>query len=335
MLETRSPDVTFSNLDDTAYTDVSITTCISPTTTTLQHQSKTAANSSSVARSDTSSLNDSLGWVDWTTDLSAVGVGLGPGMEGSLANLPFLESEYSDSSPTMKETKTSPSSEHMMLGDVVVATTAVITDDIRADLDQKFIERVHPILPFIYWKRFLSWADQKNPVPARACLRSAMQTMAAAMSASSTRFCDQLYAETCALLQAFTTRCKEDIAIEYIQAWLLVGHFELLRVDEHHAMLAASRCCRLVLMARLFQIDHDAAPDSGGTTYSFSDVEERKRTFCVAFCLDRLLCSRNEYPLTFQEEMVSDTQSFGAQTHAGTVSSCSNFFLNLHTPPHP
>lgn len=38
--------------------------------------------------------------------------------------------------------------------------------------------------------------------------------------------------------------------------------------------------------------------------HSFSALEERRRTFWVAFCLDRFLCSRNEYPLTLQEEQI-------------------------------
>lgn len=305
------PDATFTSLDDSAYsTDVSITTCISPTITALAYESTTSA------------LDDHLGWVDWTisTDLSAMGVGLGDGtgIGGGMAGLPLLARDSDSSlSSNMKDpdAQISPSSEHAMLelAHVPAAVAAVaITDDIRADLDQIYRERVHPVLPFIYWRRYFSWNDQTNPGPARTCLRSAMRTMAAAMSASSTRFCDQLYAETNTLLHAFPPiRGKDDIAIEYIQAWLLLGHFELLRVGEHQAMLTASRCSRLVLLARLFHIDRDSSTDaaleSAETTTSpssFSHVEERRRTFWVAFCLDRLLCSRNEYPLSLQEEMV-------------------------------
>lgn len=320
--DTEPPDAAFSNLYEAAYTDVSITTCLSPTTTSLPHELATASTSALVAGSD-ASLNDHLGWVDWATDLSAVGVGPEPGMADGLADLPLLTPD-SDLGSNMKDAKFSPASEPMMLAEVAAPATVVITDDIRADLDQIFIERVHPIVPFVYWRRFLSWADQKNPGPSRVCLRSAMRTMAAAMSASSTRFCDQLYAETCDLLQAFVVRRRDDIAIEYIQAWLLLGHFELFRAGEHQAMLTAGRCCRLVLMARLFQMDHQngvPVADLSDTSCSFSDVEERRRTFWVAYCLDRLLCSRNEYPLTFQEEMVCATRFCGRSAN-GIVPLC-------------
>jgi hypothetical protein len=70
-----------------------------------------------------------------------------------------------------------------------------MTEYERADLDQVFFDRVHPVLPLIYRRRCHRWIDQPLPGTARACLRSAMRTIAAAMSAPGARFCDQLYAE--------------------------------------------------------------------------------------------------------------------------------------------
>lgn len=193
-----------------------------------------------------------------------------------------------------------------------------MTDLMRADLDQVFFDRVHPVLPIIYHRRYFSWADMEHPGATRVCLRSAMRAMAAAMSAPGRRFCDQLYAETCHLLEAHKIGSKADISVEYIQAWLLLAHYELLRVGEYQAMLTAGRCLRLVLMARLADID---SPGPDGVDYSqaspvlinrenvrgdtFANVEEQRRVFWLSFCLDRSLCLRNEYPLTLQEDMVS------------------------------
>ena len=193
-----------------------------------------------------------------------------------------------------------------------------ITDLMRADLDQVYFDRVHPVLPIIYHRRYFSWADKEHPGATRTCLRSAMRAMAAAMSAPGRRFCDQLYAETCNLLEAHKIGSKADISIEYVQAWLLLAHYELLRVGEYQAMLTAGRCLRLVLMARLSDID---SPKADGVEYpqaspvlmnrenvcgdTFSIVEEQRRVFWLSFCLDRSLCLRNEYPLTLQEDMVS------------------------------
>lgn len=193
-----------------------------------------------------------------------------------------------------------------------------MTDIMRADLDQVFFDRVHPVLPIIYHRRYFSWADKEHPGAVQACLRSAMRAVAAAMSALGRRFCDQLYTETCDLLEAHKIDSKADISVEYIQAWLLLAHYELLRVGEYQAMLTAGRCLRLVLMARLSDID-SPGPDGVDCPQAFpvlincetvhgdtfSIVEEQRRVFWVSFCLDRSLCLRNGYPLTLQEDMVS------------------------------
>lgn len=197
------------------------------------------------------------------------------------------------------------------------ATSPLMTEHERADLDQVFFDRVHPVLPLFYRRRCHGWINQPLPGTARACLRSAMRTIAAAMSAPSVRFCDQLYAETLRLVEEYTSSCKDTTELEYIQVWLLLGFYELLRVGEHQAMLTAARCSRLVLMARLFELDAPGLDEANGAHSppaspqhesheddGFCVVEERRRTFWLAYCLDSFLYSRHEYPPMMQQEMV-------------------------------
>lgn len=210
----------------------------------------------------------------------------------------------------------------------IPSTTGIslfMTEHERADLDQVFFDRVHPVLPLFYRRSCHGWLNQMEPLPgtARACLRSAMRTIAAAMSAPSVRFCDQLYAETQRLLEDYSGTSKETIELEYIQVWLLLGFYELLRVGEKQAMLTAARCSRLVLMARLFEIDapgldaanaaHISPPTPQQEPHeddSFCVSEEKRRTFWLAYCLDCFLCSRHEYPPMMQEDMVSVQKEF-------------------------
>ncbi|KAL9619496.1 MAG: hypothetical protein Q9160_005859 [Pyrenula sp. 1 TL-2023] len=223
------------------------------------------------------------GWTDWAAGWQLENLELGIGVGGpELQSLP-LDMDATDQKflhPTEPTTLTDNKD------------TSLI-DHMRADLDQVFFDRVHPVLPIIYHRRYFSWADQEYPGATRACLRSAMRTMAAAMSAPGRRFCDQLYTETCQLLQAHKVGSKDKIELEYLQAWLLVAHYELLRVGEYQAMLTAGRCFRLVLMARLSDIDaigpngvnlQQASPVSSTKEEvfgeSFSIVEEQRR-ICV------------------------------------------------------
>ena len=171
----------------------------------------------------------------------------------------------------------------------------------------------------IHQRRYFAWAGQDNLSPARACLRSAMRTMAAAVSAQYRGVGDMLYAETQRLLD---TQCptpspdsprlgsNDRIPLEHIQAWLLLAHYESLRMDERRAMITAGRAFRLVQMARLYDVDatDDVPPGTADCEPDerYAEAEERRRTFWVAFTFDRFLCARNEWPLTLQEEMASE-----------------------------
>ena len=188
--------------------------------------------------------------------------------------------------------------------------------------DQLYSERVHPVCPMINLRRYSTWAGHESLPPARACLRSAMRTMAAAVSAQYRESSDELYVETRRLLETCSQTQANDglmsndrVLLEQIQAWLLLAHYESLRMDEHQAMLTAGRAFRLVQIARLYDIDvsDDVSPlttESESESKSefdenFAEAEERRRTFWLAFSFDRFLCSRNEYPLTLQEETAS------------------------------
>lgn len=225
---------------------------------------------------------------------------------------------------------------------VRVLGCVTMTHLVLADLNQIYFDRVHAVLPMVHRGRYFSWADQEKPSPARVCLRSAMHTVAAAMSAQYLGLSDALFQETYRLLELQQSRMKirnssrtetmwmttmqtypkspvsdksdnseggERIPLELIQAWLLLAHYEFLRVNEHQAMLTAGRAFRLVQLARLYSVDDDAPEletDEAHLTTEcrFVISEEKRRTFWLAFSFDRFLCSRNEWPLTLQEEAV-------------------------------
>ncbi|PNP51827.1 hypothetical protein THARTR1_07596 [Trichoderma harzianum] len=216
------------------------------------------------------------------------------------------------------------------------------TNLVLADLNQLYFDRVHDTLPMIHRRRYFSWADQENLSPARSCLQSAMHTVAAAKSAQYRSLGETLYQETCQLLESQYTRklnrsgstlidnindpgpakscAGQQIPLELVQAWLLLAHYEFLLIDEHQAMLTAGRAFRLVQLARLYDVDESSSSsgiddmplnpfdgsdnDENEEDLSYAVTEEKRRTFWLAFNFDRFLCSRNEWPLTLQEEAV-------------------------------
>lgn len=169
-----------------------------------------------------------------------------------------------------------------------------------------------------------------------------MHTVAAAMSAQYHSLGDALYQETCQLLESQCMRtlsgsgssdmslfastnnnpgprpsiASDKIPIELIQSWLLLAYYDVVRSGEHQAMVTAGRAFRLVQLARLYDVDESSGVDDmpsnpAGSDSDHSDqnipyiiAEEKRRTFWLAFSFDRFLCSRNEWPLTLQEEAV-------------------------------
>ncbi|CBF88304.1 hypothetical protein AN1029.2 [Aspergillus nidulans FGSC A4] len=201
-------------------------------------------------------------------------------------------------------------------------TKVMLTDLIRAELDQLYFDRVHAFCPIIHRRRYFARVARDSHTPAQACLQFAMRTLAAAMSAHC-HLSEHLYAETKALLETHSqtpATPRDKVPLEHIQAWLLLSHYELLRIGVHQAMLTAGRAFRLVQMARLSELDagsdrqlsppSSSPPSSltlspsGENAENFVDAEEGRRTFWLAYCFDRLLCLQNEWPLTLQEEMI-------------------------------
>lgn len=147
-----------------------------------------------------------------------------------------------------------------------------------------------------------------------------MRAVSAAVSAQYRSISGMLYAESCRILRqidANGTGEYNDTPIEQTQSWLLVAHYELLCKHEHQAMLTAGRAIRMVQLARLHDIDAYnmslmslgvETPLSSTSTLadeSFTETEEKRRTFWLAYCFDRFCLMRSACPPSLQEESVS------------------------------
>jgi len=95
------------------------------------------------------------------------------------------------------------------------------------------------------------------------------------------------------------------VQIEQVQSWLLIAFYEFARCGHRRACISAGRAFRLAQMARLHEVDNpDELVDEDPI-----QKEERRRTFWVAYCLDRLICMSNRAPLTLTEDVVSSCVS--------------------------
>ena len=172
--------------------------------------------------------------------------------------------------------------------------------------DQLYFDRVHPNVPIFNQSRY--FAQSRHTLGGdgpshKLCLQYAMWTLAMALSSQFESFRTTLYNETRQMLEALDL--SEDdmgvVRIEQVQAWLLITYYEFARANYRRGWVSAGRAFRLVQLARLHEVDSPGNRCDGEDSIA---VEERRRTFWVAYCLDRFICMKSRWPLTLAEEVV-------------------------------
>ncbi|RAQ45660.1 fungal specific transcription factor domain protein [Aspergillus flavus] len=188
----------------------------------------------------------------------------------------------------------------------------LVSDLMRADLDQLYFDRVHPSAPILQRWRYQVWAKQPRKSEAQVCLQYAMWTVAASLSAHFQSLRDTLYHETRRMLDAIDLRSPISgiLAVEQAQAWVLVAIYEYMQLSPQQAWMSAGRCCRLVLGMRLYEIDDPNSPVTMAREHEpnlvdWTGLEEQRRTFWMAYSLDRFISFHNALPYTLNEELIA------------------------------
>ncbi|GKZ84086.1 hypothetical protein AnigIFM56816_009405 [Aspergillus niger] len=191
--------------------------------------------------------------------------------------------------------------------------SSLVSDLMRADLDQLYFDRVHPFAPILQRWRYHTWAKQPKKTEAQTCLQYAMWTLAASMSAQFQSLRDRLYAETRRMLDSLDLQGPPtDTApgIEPAQAWILVCIYEYMQQSPLQAWMSTGRCCRLVLGMRLYELDDPNSPVTMAREHEtvlvdWIGLEEQRRTFWMAYSLDRFISFHNGLPFTLDEQLIT------------------------------
>ncbi|KAL4972119.1 fungal-specific transcription factor domain-containing protein [Aspergillus desertorum] len=175
---------------------------------------------------------------------------------------------------------------------------------LREELDQLYFDRVHIFAPMIHEGRYRYRNSQSPKSEAKETLQYAMWTLGASFSAQFQQLSQSLYDETRRMLDVLEVRGRETDTIElaHLQACLLLAIYEFMHSYDRRSWMRAGYAFRLVQLMRLFELDNTTdvlAPND------WVEVEEKRRTFWVAFCLDRFLSIRNKWPLTLIEHLIT------------------------------
>ncbi|KAI4286649.1 MAG: hypothetical protein L6R35_004094, partial [Caloplaca aegaea] len=180
----------------------------------------------------------------------------------------------------------------MKLDDALVSLpSASVPELMQEELSQLYFDRMHAFAPILHQLRYFSWDRQSTKTESQRCLQNAMWALAASVSAQFQTIGQSLYQDTRQALELLESRHSDikSIRIEQVQACLLLAIYEFMRSDYCRGWMSAGRAFRLIQLMRLQEID---VPGCNRTQTDWVEMEEKRRTFWVAYALDRFVCIR-------------------------------------------
>lgn len=146
-----------------------------------------------------------------------------------------------------------------------------------------------------------------------------MWTLASSLSSQFQVDGRKLYAKTRLLLHALESEepCHQ-ISLEQAQAWTLLAIYELTCQDFHRGMVSAGRAFRLIQIMRWYALDVPQTPPTmqldqyqgqlalqGPFQDDWIDIEMKRRTFWLAYTIDRFTSMVDGLHMFFDERLVS------------------------------
>lgn len=184
-------------------------------------------------------------------------------------------------------------------------------------------------------QRYCTWATLDTKSEEQQCLQYAMWTLATTVTKQFDSIRESLYNATKTLAHRLENKNRQlsNIPIELAQIWVLLTVYEFMQRDYQQGWMSAGHTFRLVQLMRLHEIDRPLGigscqmPSSNSIVFTSSasyssassDIipigyspdwvlkEEMRRTFWMAYCLDRFPSMCNNLPLTFNEQTVRES----------------------------
>ncbi|KAL6806953.1 hypothetical protein GGI42DRAFT_319751 [Trichoderma sp. SZMC 28013] len=162
--------------------------------------------------------------------------------------------------------------------------------EVIEELHNSFFSTQYHYMPAIhsgrYYKDFYGAPLRKPPM----CLQYAIWAMGALWHPKYDRVADIFYKRARQYAQADEMKDEGEhfITIRHAQAWALITCYEARAMLYTRASMSAARCCRLVQMLALDKLDisNDNGPATLVPPIDWTELEERRRVFWVAFSID-------------------------------------------------
>ncbi|KAK2591400.1 hypothetical protein QQS21_010906 [Conoideocrella luteorostrata] len=173
------------------------------------------------------------------------------------------------------------------------------------ELHQVYFEKVHPSMPMIHRYRYLAAMNlapnQRPPV----CLRYAMWTMACSIADKYADLKDLFYQRARKYVEADYVKGygEQMISVAHCQAHTLLAAYEMKLMYFPRAWQSTGSAVRLAQMIGLHRLDGAGldVKQCLPPPKDWTEREERRRTFWMAFCEDRYASIGTGWPMTIDE----------------------------------
>lgn len=172
-----------------------------------------------------------------------------------------------------------------------------------------FFEKIYPTLPIIHRPRYLAALNLASHMRPPVCLRYMMWCHAAAISEKYHALHNHFYQRSrkYAELDEMKGYGESTVSVAHCQTWVLIGTYEFRMICFPRAWLSVGKAARLAMMLGLNRLDGVAldVKQAISPPKDWTDREERRRVFWLAFCSDRYASIGTGWPMMIDEQDVS------------------------------
>ncbi|KAI9800088.1 MAG: hypothetical protein M1825_004270 [Sarcosagium campestre] len=177
--------------------------------------------------------------------------------------------------------------------------------DVIDDLQQIYFSKIHPSLPMIHRRRFCAAMNLAPHHRPPVCLRYAMWCNAASVSEKYADLTDHFYqrARKYIELDEMKGHGENMITLAHAQCWSLIATYEFKMMYFPKAWMSTGRATRLCQMMGLHRLDGVGldVKQCLPPPRDWTEREERRRTFWMAFCQDRYASIGTGWPMVVDE----------------------------------
>ncbi|KAJ5679427.1 hypothetical protein N7462_007671 [Penicillium macrosclerotiorum] len=180
--------------------------------------------------------------------------------------------------------------------------------DVIEELDNIFFEKICPMLPIIHRPRYYSALNLAPHMRPPICLRYMMWSHAASVTDKYFFLHHHFYQRSrkYAEMDEMKGFGEGVVSLAHCQTWILIGTYEFRMIYFPRAWLSVGKATRLALMMGLHRLDGAGldVKQSILPPKDWTEREERRRVFWMAFCTDRYASIGTGWPMVIDENDV-------------------------------